>query len=115
MQGQGLRDSAHELDALDCIVLGASFDTIEENRAFAEAQQFPFRLLSDVDRAVGRRYQVVRPADHQYAEYPERVSYLIDPEGVIRRSYAVHDVAGHAAEVLADLAQLQARNDTHSE
>jgi peroxiredoxin Q/BCP len=115
VQGQGLRDSAHQFEALDCIVLGASFDTIDENRAFAEAQQFPFRLLSDVERVVGRQYQVVRPAEHQYPDYPQRVSYLIDPDGVIRRSYAVHDVAGHAAEVLADLALLQARYDTHSE
>jgi len=38
---------------------------------------------------------------------PKRVSYLIDPEGVIRRAYHVTDTAGHAAEVLADLASLQ--------
>lgn len=107
MQGQGLRDSAQQLQDLDCVVLGASFDTIEENRAFAEAQEFPFRLLSDVDRSVGRAYEVVRSPGHQYADYPERVSYLIDPAGIIRRSYSVHDVAGHAAAVVADLTELQ--------
>ncbi len=91
-------------------MLGASFDTVEENHAFATAQQFPFRLLSDVDRAVGQQYQAVRPAGHQYADYPERISYLIDPDSVIRRSYAVHDVAGHAAAVIADLTELQQDN-----
>jgi len=35
------------------------------------------------------------------------VSYLIDPDGVIRRAYTVTDTAGHAAEVLADLARLR--------
>jgi peroxiredoxin len=64
-------------------------------------------LLSDVDHAVGLAYHVVRPADHQYADYPERHSYLIDDEGVIRRAYAVTDVAAHAADVLADLEELQ--------
>ncbi len=88
-------------------MLGASFDTVESNHSFAIAQRFPFRLLSDVDRAVGERYQVVRPIGHQYADYPERISYLIDPDGVIRRSYAVHDVAGHAGAVIADLNVLQ--------
>jgi len=107
VQGQGLRDSAHLLATLDCVVFGASFDDVESNHAFATAQQFPFRLLSDVDRTVGRQYQAARNSDHQYADYPERISYLIDPEGVIRRSYAVHDVAGHAAEVIADLTELQ--------
>ncbi len=90
-------------------MFGASFDTVEENRAFAEAQDFPFRLLSDVDRAVGKQYQVVRPPDHRYGDYPERHSYLVGPDGLIRRAYAVHDVAGHAAQVLADLTELQHR------
>jgi peroxiredoxin Q/BCP len=88
-------------------VLGASFDTPEENRAFAEDQQFGFRLLSDVDRAVGTAYEVARPADDQYSSFPMRISYLIVPDGVIRRGYAVADVKSHADEVLADLAALR--------
>jgi len=87
-------------------VLGASFDTPAENLAFATEQCFEYRLLSDVDHAVGTDYRVVRPSGHQYAEYPERHSYLIDREGIIRHTYAVADVAAHAAVVLADLADL---------
>lgn len=107
MEGRALRDRADAFDAADCIVLGASFDTPEENRAFAEDQQFGFRLLSDVDRAVGTAYEVARPAGDQYATFPMRVSYLIDPDGVIRRSYTVADVKTHADDVLADLAALR--------
>jgi thioredoxin-dependent peroxiredoxin len=89
------------------VVLGASFDTTADNLAFALAQEFPFSLLSDPDHSVGAAYEVVRAPDHQYANFPERHSYLIDPAGVIRKSYAVSDVAGHAAHVLADLIALQ--------
>jgi len=88
-------------------VLGASFDTPEENKAFADAQGFGFPLLSDVDRNVGRAYEVVRAPDERYADFPERRSYLIDPDGVIRRVYSVTDVTAHADEVLADLAELR--------
>jgi peroxiredoxin Q/BCP len=88
-------------------VLGASFDTPEENRAFAEAESFNFRLLSDTDRTVGGRYEVVRPSDDQYADYPMRVAYLIDPEGTIRRAVEVTDVEGFAGMVLADIAGLR--------
>jgi peroxiredoxin Q/BCP len=87
-------------------VLGASFDTVEDNRRFAAEQHFPFRLLSDHDRTVGRDYDVVRPAGDQYEAYARRYSFLINPEGVIARIYDVADVRGHADEVLADLAQL---------
>jgi peroxiredoxin Q/BCP len=89
------------------VVLGASFDTPDENRAFADDQSFGFRLLSDVDRKVGTAYEVVRAPDEPYPDYPLRIAYLIDPDGIIRRSYEVKDVAGFAAEVLADLQTLR--------
>ena len=88
------------------MVLGASFDTVEDNRRFATDQRFPFRLLSDHDRTVGRAYGVVRPAGDQYEAFARRFSFLINPEGVIARIYDVADVKGHADAVLADLAQL---------
>ena len=91
------------------MVFGASFDTPEDNKAFAVAQRFGFHLLSDVDRQVGTAYDAVRGPDEQYPDFPRRISYLIDPDGVILRSYTVTDTAGHADEVLADLAELQGR------
>ncbi len=108
MEGRALRDRADAFEAARCIILGASFDTPAENKAFADEQRFPFQLLSDVDRAVGAAYEVVRPPGDQYGAFPMRVSYLIDPDGVIRRAYGVADVAGHADAVLADLAVLNA-------
>jgi peroxiredoxin Q/BCP len=108
VQGQGLRDSAHRFDELHAIILGASFDTPAENLAFAEAQEFPFRLLSDVDRHVGEAYEVTRAAADQYANYPRRFSYLVDPQGVIARAYDVTDVAAHAEQVVDDLVELGA-------
>ena len=107
MEGQALRDRADEFASADCLVLGASFDSVEENRAFAEEQRFPFPLLSDPDRHVGTSYDVVRAEDDQYVAFPRRVSYLIDADGVIRRAYAVSDVEQHADQVLADLRRLR--------
>ena len=90
------------------MILGASFDTPAENREFAEAQNFPYQLLSDVDRTVGAAYDVVRPPDEQYAQFARRYSFLIDPEGIIRQTYVVTDVGQHASQVLADLRALRA-------
>jgi peroxiredoxin Q/BCP len=89
------------------VILGASFDTPSENLAFAEAQNFPFRLLSDVDQVVGTTYEVVRAPGEKYPEYPRRHSYLIDPDGRIHRRYEVTDVASHAADVIRDLEAAQ--------
>ena len=84
-------------------MLGISFDTPEENRAFAEAEGFPYRLLSDTDRKVGEAYGAVRAPDEQFANFAKRLTFLIDPAGVVRRTYAVSDVAAHPDEVLADI------------
>lgn len=89
------------------VILGASFDTPEENKAFAEGEQFGFRLLSDVDRTVGATYEVTRASDDQHAGFAQRIAYLIDPDGVIRRSYEVTDVEGFAGQVLRDLGELR--------
>jgi peroxiredoxin len=78
-----------------------------ENKAFADDQRFGFRLLSDMDQHVGTLYEVTRSPADPYAGLPMRIAYLIDPGGIIRKAYDVTDVAGFAAEVLADLMALQ--------
>ena len=88
-------------------MLGVSFDRPEDNLAFAEKHGFPFRLLSDVDRKVGERYETKRGPD-EHSDYAKRRTYLIDPEGRIARSYRVTDIAAHPAQVLQDFRELTA-------
>lgn len=92
---------------MDCVILGASFDAVEANKAFKEKFDFPFRLLSDWDEQVGVAYEV-RDVGAEKVSFAKRFAYLIDPEGVIRKSYEVADTAAFAGEVLADLATLRA-------
>lgn len=66
---------------------------------------FQFSLLSDTDRSAMVALDVERPPDDRFAGFPQRITYLIDPDGVIRRSYLVgrHDIESHPETVLADL------------
>ena len=90
------------------MVIGASFDTVEEQRAFADTEGFGYRLISDADKSIGRLYRAEREPKEDYYDWgvPRRITYLIDPEGRIAATYdlAGGDLAGHAAEVLADIA-----------
>ncbi|MCU1400654.1 MAG: alkyl hydroperoxide reductase/Thiol specific antioxidant/Mal allergen [Acidimicrobiales bacterium] len=106
IEGQNLRDHADDFAAANCVVLGASFDTVAGNLAFAEIQGFGFSLLSDEDRTAGAAYDVIRHGDDHYERFAARHSYLIDPDGIIRRSYDVSEVESHADEVLDDLRAL---------
>ena len=84
-----------------------SFDPPDANLKFAEGNGFPYRLLSDVDREVGEAYETRRGPDEPEPQWPKRRTYLIDPDGVIRKAYRVKDIAAHPDEVLADLARLR--------
>ena len=89
-------------------MVGASFDPPDENGAFALDQELPFSLLSDTDGAVAETYGARRPPGSRWAALPERRTFLIDPEGVVRAVYDVADVHRHAREVLDDLRRLRA-------
>lgn len=108
MEGQGFRDRAPQFEEASVEVLGASFDPPEKNRAFAEKFDFPFPLLSDLDKTVGEVYEVKRAPGERDPHRPKRRTYLIDPDGVIRKAYRVRDVTSHPDEVLRDLAEIQA-------
>jgi peroxiredoxin Q/BCP len=65
----------------DVVVVGISADSLETHRRFAGSLNVPFRLLSDTDQKVSRKYG---SADRN--GYNRRTVYVIDPTG--RVSYA---------------------------
>jgi peroxiredoxin Q/BCP len=102
MEGRGFRDRAPEFERAGVEIVGVSFDAPEDNLGFAERDGMPFRLLSDVDRTVGELYETRRAPEEQSPGYAKRRTYLIDPDGVIRKAYRVTDIAAHPGQVLQD-------------
>ena len=100
MEGDGLRDSFAAFQDRRVEVLGVSFDPPEDNRAFAEAEHFPFRLLSDADRTLA---VAVGAADSPAQPVARRISYLVGPDAKVRAVYGNVTPASHARDVLGDL------------
>jgi thioredoxin-dependent peroxiredoxin len=73
---------------------------------------FDFPLLSDDgDHPIAALLDVKRPRTHPLSLIPRRVTYLVDPEGVIARSYDVgRHIEGHAQEILDDLLEISAES-----
>jgi peroxiredoxin Q/BCP len=82
------------------VILGISFDTPAENKAFAEKFGYTFRLLSDPDKKVGLAYQAAESKDDRYAK---RFTYVIGPDGKIEQAIDTKDPAGQAAALLPTL------------
>ena len=64
-------------------------------------------MLSDASEQVGVAYETRAPGTEK-VNFAKRYSYLIDPDGVIAKSYQVGDVNAHAETVLNDLRALRA-------
>ena len=80
--------------------MGISLDNPNANKAFREKFSFPFDLLSDESKAVALAYGAVEDLE---AKTAKRISYLIGPDGKIKKAYATVKAADHPEQVLGDL------------
>ena len=104
-----IRDSFPDFKKLKIVVFGVSVDSVESHKKFEEKYELPFTLLSDDKKEVVKKYGVwgkKKLMGHEY-EGTLRTSFLIDPAGKIAKIYEDVNPMTHAAEVLADLNDLQ--------
>lgn len=71
-----------------------------ENAAFASKFGFDFPLLCDTTRALGLAYGA---CDDAGAAYARRISFLIGPDGIVRKAYPKVNAAAQPEELLADV------------
>ncbi len=96
-------------EKLNAKVLGISVDSIKSHEKFAKKYNLPFTILSDEDKEVVEAYGVWGKKKFMGREYmgTNRMSFLIDPKGVIVKVYEKVSPATHAQEVLEDLKKLK--------
>lgn len=105
-----IRDADPDLSSLGAVVLGVSADTVKSHKKFAEKYNLAFPLLADENKEVVNAYGVWGKKKFMGREYEGilRTSFLIDPEGIIRRVYENVKPEVHATEVLNDLKEILA-------
>ncbi len=76
-------------------ILGISVDSVESHRAWAqELGGIDYPLLADQDRAVSSAYGVL----DRLAGVPRRVTFIVDPDGVVAYVVASHHNVGRSVE-----------------
>ena len=88
------------MDAKNAQILGVSFDSVEDNRKFAEKQNFPYPLLSEALQ-MGIKYGAAD--EGATAGNARRVGYVIGPDGRIKAVWPKASPATFAQDVLATL------------
>jgi peroxiredoxin len=85
------RDSLAELSAVKAQVLGVSTDTFFALKAWGDQHRFGFPLLSDFNKEVIRKYDVVNPDMIGLKDIAKRAVFVIDPAGIVRHKEVVED------------------------
>ena len=102
-EGQSFAAAFQQFKKLKTLIVGISPDSVSSHEKFKSKMGFPFELLSDVDRTVCKRYDVIQEKSMYGKKYMgvERSTFLIDPQGVLRAEWRKVKVNGHAEALLA--------------
>jgi peroxiredoxin Q/BCP len=99
-EGCSFRDLSKDYAAKKAVIYGVSFDTPEENAAFAKKFHFTFPLLCDTSRAMGIAYGAAADAK---AATAQRIGIVIDPQGKVKQFHPKVDARTWPAELLTTL------------
>jgi len=98
------RDLA-KYDAKNAVILGVSVQDEKTHQEFCTKESLTFRLLADTQKGVSEKYDSVMNLG--VAKLSARHTFLIDPNGVVRKVWTDVDVKKHSDEVLAAIDELQ--------
>src|SRR5713226_7853153 len=88
----------------NAIILGVSVQDEATHQQFCAKEGLSFKLLADTKHEVSASYDSL--LNLGVAKLSARHTFLIDPEGIIRKTYLNVNAEKHSSEVLADLSQL---------
>lgn len=100
-----LRDNWEAFEKQGVVVLGISKDSTASHKKFAENHKLPFPLLSDTEKTTMQAYDVFKKKTifGKSALGVSRDAFLINPEGMIYRTYKNTAPGTFAETVLSDL------------
>src|SRR5258705_11437582 len=98
------RDLA-QFERKNAVILGVSGQDENSHQKFCAKEGLHFKLLADTNYQVSSAYDSL--VNLGVAKLSARHTFLIDPNGVVRKSYLNVNAGKHSAEVLSALPQLQ--------
>jgi thioredoxin-dependent peroxiredoxin len=88
------------------VIVGVSVQDEDSHQKFCTKEGLSFKLLADTKQEVSTLYDSVMNLG--VAKLSARHTFLIDPDGIVRKVYLDVKPQQHSDEVLAALAELQA-------
>jgi peroxiredoxin Q/BCP len=89
----------------NAVILGVSVDSVDMHKEFCTKESLTFKLVSDTSHDVTSKYGSL--TEMKGTAIAARNTYLIDPQGVVRKVWLKVNPNPHSEEVLAALAEMQ--------
>jgi len=92
-------------DKMNAAIVGVSVDSVDSHQKFCTTENLTFKLLADEKHEVVNTYGSTQKFGD--TEVAARNTFLVDPQGVIRKVFLKVNPNPHSAEVLTTLAELE--------
>jgi peroxiredoxin Q/BCP len=106
IQGQSFTATKADFESENAVVVGLNPDNVESHKNFCEKYGFTVDLLSDTKAALLDKIGIGQKT-FKGNLYWNRTTFLIDPNGKIRKTYANVNPEGHEQIILKDLKELK--------
>ena len=105
IEAHGFTRDQDQYTKKNAVILGVSVDTVDSHQEFCTKESLTFRLLADPDHEVTTQYGSL--GDFKGMVLANRNTFIIDPDGVIRKVYVKVNPEVHSQELLTALTDLQ--------
>jgi len=105
VEAHNFQQDLPKYEALNAVIVGVSVDSSDSHKDFCAKQGLTFKLAADTDKKVVEEYGSLK--EMMGMKLASRNTFLVDPEGKIAKEWIGVKPAGHSAEVLAVLAELE--------
>jgi thioredoxin-dependent peroxiredoxin len=102
VEASEFRDDLAKFKKAGAAVLGASPDKPEAQKKFADKYDIPFPLLADTEKKLAQAFDVIKEKNMYGKKVMgiERSTFIIGPDGKVKKEFRKVKAEGHANEVL---------------
>ncbi len=108
LQGKSFTASKADFDAAGINVVGVSADDVASHKNFCDKFAFNIDLLADTDSQLMKTLGLGQ-SEWKGTKFWERTSFVIDPNGIIRKVYEKVNADGHEKVLLDDIKSMKAK------
>jgi len=106
VQGKSFTATKDDFDAAGISVVGVSQDDVASHKSFCDKFSFKIDLLADTDATLMKELGIGQ-SEWNGMKFWERSSFVVDPQGTLRKVYEKVSPQGHEQVLLDDIKKLQ--------